>query len=266
MKWNKQSYKQILQLAIKQGYESVDFLNVNFAGEGKRQVILRHDIDTSPAVALEMAEIDASYSIKSTFSVLLSSPLYNLFTPANIKVINEIHGLGHNIALHHRVIPERSAEQIRQGIDKEMQIMSGFFPYIQPVFIWHNLPSNTFLSQIEIPNMVNAYSPKFTKKMHHISDSVIRHTPEEFLSTIGNYKLLHMLLHPLIWMAEKDNMVAMISHALTRIIRNCDEEFSGNRAWKEKFPNGIPEEILQRLEEWLVEPCSVTGSDRKDRR
>lgn len=251
MKYSKQSYKQILEYALYQDYEFVDFLSIDLERK-KNQIILRHDIDFSPAMALEMAKIDDSYNVKATFAVLLSSPLYNPFTPANIKTINEIHALGHHIALHHRVISGRGNEEIRQEIGKELQIMSTFFPYIQPVFIWHNLPQNTLLSQIEVHNMVNAYSAQFTKKMYYISDSVTRHTPEEFLSAIGNYRLLHILLHPLIWVSEKDDMVSMISYALTKIIRECDKEFMVNRAWKAKFPDGIPQDVLEKLEELLT--------------
>lgn len=251
MKYDRQSYEQILESAIDHRYEFVDYLSVDLRGATK-QIILRHDIDFSPTMALEMAKIDASYNVKATFAVLLSSPLYNPFTSANIKGINEIHALGHHIALHHYVLLGQGDEEIRQQIDKGMQIMSALFPYIQPVFIWHNLPQNTLLSQIEVPNMVNAYSAKFTQKMHYISDSVTRHTPDEFLSAIGNYRLLHILLHPLIWMSEKDNMVAMISHALTRMIRDCGREFLLNPAWKGKFPDGIPQEVLEKLEELLT--------------
>lgn len=250
MDYSKENYKIILESAISSGYEFVDFLSVNLASK-KKQIILRHDIDFSAAIALEMAEIDASYGIKTTFAVLLSSPLYNPFTPPNIKIINEIHALGHNIALHHRVMPERNDEEIRQNIIKETQIMGTFFPYIQPVFIWHNPPQNTLLSQIEVRNMVNAYSANFTEKMLYISDSVTRHTPERILSAINNYRLLHILLHPLIWMTQKGNMVTMISHALTRIIQDCDKECLQNQEWKDRFPDGIPQSILERFEELL---------------
>lgn len=253
MNYNKQSYRLILQTTIDQGFEFVDFLTVNLDEDKRRQIILRHDIDFSPAMALEMAEIDATYKIKSTFALLLSSPLYNPFTFAGIKNVNEIQQLGHNIALHHRVAPGRTAEEIGQDIVREMQVMKAFFPYIQPVFLWHNLPSNNLLSNIEVPGMVNAYGTKFTHEMHYISDSVTRHTPEEFISVLGTRRLIHMLLHPLIWMSEKGSMVAMISHALTKIILECDKEFILNPAWKQKFPDGIPEEFLDNLEKSLSE-------------
>lgn len=250
MNYDKQSYRLILQSAVNQGFEFVDFLNVNPDGD-KRQIILRHDIDYLPALALEIAEIDATYKIKSTFALLLSSPLYNPVTSGNINIINEIQQLGHNIVLHHRVIAERTTEEIGQDIVREMQVMRAFFPYIQPVFIWHNLPQGNLLSQIEVPGMVNAYGTKFTHEMHYISDSVTRHTPEEFISVLGTRRLIHMLLHPLIWMSEKDNMVAMISYALNKTIVECNREFILNPAWKERFPAGIPQSVLETFEELL---------------
>ena len=251
MNFNRQSYRLILQTAMEQNFEFVDFLTVKLDGERRRQIILRHDIDFSPVLALEMARIDASYNVKATFAVLLSSPLYNPFPPANIKTINEIHALGHNIVLHHRIISGRSDEEMRQNIIKETQIMRTFFPYIQPVFIWHNLPPNDLLSNIEVPGMVNAYSGTFVERMHYISDSVLRHELDYFLTALGKHKFLHLLLHPVIWMSEKDDMVAMISYALNKIILECDKEFMLNKSWKEKFPDGIPQSILERFEELL---------------
>jgi len=250
MDFNKQSYRLILQLATDQGFEFVDFLTVNL-DEDKRQIILRHDIDYSLAMALEMAEIDAEYRIKSTFALLLSSPLYNPFTSINIKTINEIKHLGHDIVLHHRVASGCSADEIGQDIVKEMQVMRAFFPYIQSVFVWHSPPPNKLQSNLEVPGMVNAYSAAFVERMHYISDSVLRHGPDYFLTALGKHKFLHLLLHPVIWMDEKDNMVSMISNVLTKIIHECDKEFMVNRAWKAKFPSGIPEEPLNKLEEFL---------------
>lgn len=250
MDYNKKNYRIILESIIYHGYKSVDFLTLDVE-KPEKQIILRHDIDYSLSLALEMAEIDAEYKIKSTFALLLSSPLYNPFTATNIKIIDEIKQLGHNIVLHHRVESRRTSEEMKQDIVRETKVMRSFFPYIQPVFIWHNLPSNNLLSNIEVPGMVNAYSATFVERMHYISDSVLRHKPDYFLTTLGKHKFLHLLLHPIIWMSEKDNMVAMISYALSKIILDCNSEFILNPAWKAKFPDGIPEEPLDKLEEFL---------------
>ena len=251
MNYNKASYRLILQSAANQGFEFVDFFTVTPDDDKRRQIILRHDIDYSLTSACEMAEIDAKYKIRATFSLLLSSPLYNPFTPTNIKIINEIKQLGHNVVLHHHVLPEQGAEEIQGDIIKEMQIMMAFFPYIQPVFVWHNPPPGNLLSEIEVPGMINAYSDSFVRNMFYISDSVLRNTPENFLKALKKQRLIHMLLHPIIWMSEQDNMISLMSYVLTEIIRDCDREFLGSKVWKKKFPNGIPQEVLDKLQALL---------------
>lgn len=251
MNYDKRSYIAILESGIHAGYEFVSFLDVDIASKA-RIAILRHDIDFSPALALEMAEIDASYGINATFAVLPSSPLYNPFSPSNLEVIQQIHALGHHIALHHRAGPPRKDEQTAQDIQNEMRTLNAFFPYTQPVFVWHNIPPGGLarLSQMDVPGLVNAYGPKFIQEMYYMSDSVTRRTPEEILHAIGEHRLLHVLLHPLIWMSERENMVTMISYALTRMVRDCDAQLQ-NPAWRKRFPNGIPQLVLDRFEELL---------------
>jgi hypothetical protein len=251
MNYNKQSYRLILQKAKECSFEFVDFFTVDINSTKRRQIILRHDIDYSLSMALEIAEIDASYQIKSTFGLLLSSPLYNPFTSANIKIINEIQRLGHNIVLHHNTLPGQSINEIKHEILREMEALRAFFPNVKPVFIWHNLQSNNFLNDIEIPTMINAYNTKYVKEMYYISDSVLRNGTEDFLSALGRYDILHMLLHPVIWMSEKSDMISMVSYVLTTVIRECDKEFMINRAWKKKFPEGMPQTSLNMLEEFL---------------
>lgn len=253
MNYDKQSYRLILESAIGQDFEFVDFLTMDVGRSKKRQIILRHDIDGSPDIALEMAEIDAKCGLKSTFALLLSSPFYNPFTAANIKAISQIRQLGHNIVLHHRVISGRTAEEIKRDIIKEMQVIKTFFPYVQPVFVWHNPPSDNLLGNIKVPGMINAYSASFMRRMHYISDSGLRNSPEDFLTALGKHKFLHMLVHPLIWMSEQGNMLAMISYTLNKIILDLKKECFLNPAWKERFPDGIPEEPLDNLERSLGE-------------
>jgi hypothetical protein len=254
MKYGRKSYGKILEHAIDRGYRFVDYASVDLAHEAGKQIILRHDIDLSPEMALEMAEIDASLNISSTFALLLTSPLYNALNKDNLKTIDKIHLLGHHIALHHDISADCSDEQLCKDINIEMKILKELLPYIKPVFVWHDLPPNSLFDHIEVPGMINAYAAKFTKKMHYMSDSVTRHSPEDFLNALGKYELLHLLLHPIIWMSERDDMVSMLACEMIRKIRHCDRTFRGNRAWKEKYPHGIQPEILQRLEDWLVNP------------
>jgi hypothetical protein len=251
MKYDKSTYKLILQAALERGFEFVDFSSVSPSAK-RRQIILRHDIDYSIALAYQIAELDASHKIRSTFALLLTSPLYNPFTPTNIKFINDIHKLRHNIVLHHQVLPGQSALDIRNDIIREMHVMRTYYPYCQNVFVWHALPAKNLLSDMKIPGMINAYDDRYVKTMSYISDSVLRHAPEIFINTLKQHNLIHMLLHPIIWISEQNDMIAIIAGVLSQIIHACDDEFLVNRAWKQKFPRGIPPEFLDRLQGSLL--------------
>ena len=248
MMYSKRNYKILLQCAIAEGYRFVDY--EYFTLQADRQAILRHDIDMSPSIALEMAEIDASCGIRSTFAVLLSAPLYNPFSPENVETINRIHGLGHNIALHHPVLPLRSDKRMQRDIKREMRVMRYFFPYTQPVFIWHSTGGAGGLASLTVPGIINAYSSRFTEQAVYVSDT--RLSPEDFLKAIDTHKPLHMLFHPVTWMSERDGAVATLSYAVTRAVRDWDRQ-SGvkNSAWREKYPNELPEETLAKIEEVL---------------
>lgn len=250
MSYNKQGYRTILETAMEHDYAFVDFLTLNLDNPMK-QIILRHDIDYSLPLALEIAKIDSGYKIKSTFALLISSPLYNPFTASSIEIINEIQQLGHNIALHYRLVPSRVADETRQDITREMQAMRGSFPYAQPVFIWHNLSLNNLFSDIEVLGLVNAYNVSPIERIHYISDSVLRHRAEDFLAVLDKHIFIQMLFHPIVWMSEKDNIVSMLAYALSGIIHECDHEFALNPQWQQAFPNGIPKEPLGKLEEFL---------------
>ncbi|RLG56496.1 MAG: hypothetical protein DRN88_04225 [Candidatus Hydrothermarchaeota archaeon] len=253
MRYGDKSYKRILEHAITCGYKFTDYLNVDFESDEK-QIILRHDIDYSPELALEMAKIDALYNIKATFAVLISSPLYNPLTVRNIEIINEIGALCHDIVLHY-YLPSgpTTYEKIFRDIQNQLKLLQEFFSNVKPVVVWHNPSSNKNILNICIPGIINAYETRFTTKMFYISDSVLRHRPEQFLEALSKHRLLHILLHPIIWMTGKQDMIAMISNALIRIIQNCDEEFLQNQKWKEKFPHGLPQRVLNKFECLLLQ-------------
>jgi hypothetical protein len=253
MNYDKKHYTSVLEKALEDGFEFTDFVNADPGKKDKNQIILRHDVDYSLFLAHEMALIDASLNIRSTFAVLLSSPLYNPLTPTNISIIGNIHQLGHNIVLHYRAKAGEKAEELEQGIIRDMQTMKAYFPYVQPVFIWHNPPQGNMLSDIEIPHMINAYSDSFTKQMRYISDSRLKNKTEDFFKVIGDHNLIHMLLHPFIWMSEKDDMMSIISYAIAVNFREYDDELSLSAAWKEKFPQGIPQELLEKLQQLLTD-------------
>ena len=70
MQFNYQSYLKLLSLLKENAYSFADYHNWS---EKQRCVILRHDIDNSPEKALEMAMLEYSEGVQSTYFVLLTN-------------------------------------------------------------------------------------------------------------------------------------------------------------------------------------------------
>lgn len=67
----------------------------------KKRIILTHDIDILPSLALKMAKVEAAENVHATYYVLLHSETYNALSEENINIIREIKSLGHELALHY---------------------------------------------------------------------------------------------------------------------------------------------------------------------
>jgi hypothetical protein len=89
-------------------------------------LILRHDIDISPTLALPMAEIEKSVGIRSTYFVALHLP-YNLHEPKNANAIRTITKMGHEIGFHYDglLYPGNGAslEENLALLDRHIQIL-----------------------------------------------------------------------------------------------------------------------------------------------
>ncbi|MEA5389597.1 hypothetical protein VB779_22965 [Haloarculaceae archaeon H-GB11] len=84
-------------------------------------VLLRHDVDWSPANAERMAQLEADRGVSSTYFFLLTSPFYNLSYEANREAVSTILELGHDIGLHFSTHQYWSAEPDREELESAVQ-------------------------------------------------------------------------------------------------------------------------------------------------
>ena len=97
---NKFSYKEYVSIIenIINNYNVVDYTDVN--ENTKSFAIIRHDIEFSLHRALNLAKIDHTLGIKSSFFVQLRNNCYNALSKENLDILNEISKLGHHIGAH----------------------------------------------------------------------------------------------------------------------------------------------------------------------
>jgi hypothetical protein len=168
---------------------------------------LRHDVDLSPEKALEMAEIEASQGIYSTYYVLLRSPFYNALTKKNIEIWKTILNLGHEIGLHfdpnaYDMLDKRTdawLEKLKQEVEifeKELFCSVQSFSFHNPnAGTWDTLKSNEYI------NLINA-SCSLIQQASFYSDSrgELKKGPyESFLQSIPEQGSIYVLIHPDWW-------------------------------------------------------------------
>lgn len=200
--YSKESYRHLLRLALDGGYKIVDFLDEH-PGEFRR-IYLRLDVDRSPGMAVEIAEVNASLDVRATFCLLLRSPNYNLLSYSELENARRILSLGQHLALHYALPPELPPDNdgLAALIREEFALAQKYLPEMQPVFSWHD-PTPEALERglrLEIPGYVNMYHARFFKEIPYFSDSCMRHSVEDFERLIeAGHPAVQLLFHPLFW-------------------------------------------------------------------
>lgn len=187
-------YKNLIMQLRFHGYNFANYFSYEHY---KRCVILRHDIDISPKQALKMAQFEHDLSITSTYFVLVTSDIYNLFSQNNREIFYEIVQLGHEIGLHFDETAYSSNLHLNNLVRREVAIIQEALGYKVRCISMHMPSAKTLLSDYKFPELVNSYGNTFFKEFKYLSDSN-HHWREPVLDIIASQKFekLHILTHP----------------------------------------------------------------------
>ena len=94
-------YRELLETALKAGYAILPIVDYLRAGlPAAQNLLLRHDVDRRPWMALRMARLERDLGVRSTYYF---RAVRHTFRP---DVIAEIHGLGHEIGYHYETLAD----------------------------------------------------------------------------------------------------------------------------------------------------------------
>lgn len=263
--YSKQAYKEIIQLALETGYQFKSFFEKPKGNN--RNIYLRHDIDYSPTMALELARINNDLGIRSTFCLLLRSQIYNAMSNYCQECLQEIDNLKQYIILHYALpatIPENENE-LSEMILADYNILKGCFPFLLPAFSWHNADFETIEkfggTGFSAKGLLNVYNFEFVEDMPYYSDTNMRYSIPEFKSIIKHSfkKNLHLLLHPIYWIVGGSEVIEVLSKMWKYVIRDREREIIMNRVYCEYFHNGIPESLLDKFSLSLRQQAKLEG-------
>ncbi len=255
--YSKESYRYLLALALKEGYDFMSFSEDRNAYD--RCIYLRHDVDVSIEMAVELAQINASLGIRGTFFLLLRSPYYNLLSHRTMRRVGEICNLGQHLGFHYYLpptIPTRE-DELAALVLGDFNIVKSHVPEIEPVFAWHNTRQDLMTRGLnfKVSGLVNVLNSYFIKEIPYYSDTNMRHSVDQFAEFIRrkDHKVLHLLFHPLNWIAGGRNMIEVWAGTWKFIIREHEQEMCLNPVYAKHFPSGMPAEILEFFTSSIIE-------------
>ena len=198
------SYKAYIKILYKYKDNFCDYADVQFM---KSYVLLRHDVEFSPKRALEIAKIENSENISSSFLFQVRSNAYNVLSTINRKIINEIISLGHKVGLHFYIshLEENNWESLKMELIKQAEILNFAINKEIDRFSYHRPPRWVLENREDyINNLINMYGRSYfelsdsPKHIKYLADS--KHF-FPYGNPIENYdfKKIQILLHPDEW-------------------------------------------------------------------
>lgn len=170
-------------------------------------IILRHDVEFSVPIALQMAEIENSLGIKSTYFIQLHGDFYNTLEKRTFDYLQKIESFGHELALHFdaHFWELQDESQLERFLDIDKEIFKTFFNKYPKVFSFHN--NNEFTlscKESKYSGMINVYSNKFQKEIGYTADSTgyWRYEILEDRLREAKDKILQILIHDGMWQDE----------------------------------------------------------------
>ncbi|MCH8024907.1 MAG: hypothetical protein IIB43_09390 [Candidatus Marinimicrobia bacterium] len=195
-------YRHCLEKALGLGYrfatmgEYVD----GVAAEGKI-ILMRHDEDFSPEAAKALADMEADLGVRSTYFFRYHARQYNLLSLANMALLQQLRGQGHEIGLHgetHALPALR--DQASELLKRERELLT-LLVGVEVTGLSRHEPARTGSSASDkVPPgfKYEAYSDQFSG-LKYISDSSAHWREGCMCQHIGEVDRLYILTHGFWW-------------------------------------------------------------------
>ncbi len=208
---------RVLLDRMRRGRANLCFADFRKPVTERRFFLLRHDVDFTPAGALEMAAIEAKMDIRATYYFLLSGRFYNLLSGRFASAPRQIADLGHEVGLHYdlQMLETVDGQSPRELLHQQADILSRLSGRPVRSIAMHN-PSLSGADPFRGDDcndcndckktFINAYDDAFTRQIAYFSDSCGAWRDQAHETLTGREEdippRLQLLIHPLLWGAE----------------------------------------------------------------
>ena len=204
-------YHHLLSSFVDAGYQSAFF---NPPIPKKQALLLRHDIDFDVTLTREVAAVEESLGLRATYFFLLRSDFYNLFSPTNFEIVNELRDRGHHVSVHFD--PCVYGEEILEGLTAEREVFERAFGVAVDCVSVHR-PHQRFLGDDQaFGDLKHTYQKCFSKDIKYISDSrgFFRYGEPLESNEYFMRQSIHLLTHPIWWVTDTSLPVAILNNFL----------------------------------------------------
>ncbi len=197
-------YREMLKKALKEGFIISNFRDYEKNKKASKLIILRHDVDYSPKRALDIAKIEKSLGIKSTFFICVHGEHYHPFDRGSFSIFKEILKMGHEIGLHYeaRALSPIFKISATALFLKEKGMLESIFDIVIDSASEHRdlggkkQPYRFFVDKNRVGIKQETYEKRFQK--YYLADSCAQWNKGCLCKNLGQNHL-QLLTHPDLW-------------------------------------------------------------------
>lgn len=220
VRFDEDTYVRLLQRLLDADYEFV-----GFDGEiGFREVALRHDVDLSVERAVEMAKLESSLGVTSTYCFLVTAPVYDLLTPANRRRLRCIEDAGHDVGLHfdphHYWDSQPVIEDLEARVAADRAILERIVDGDVEAVSIHRPPE--WALDTEFGRFESTYGPSYFSEVGYVSDSNQKWRDGDPFAD-GVPDSLQLLVHPGLWHPTDRPMIDIVDDVRDRRFEQVED-------------------------------------------
>jgi hypothetical protein len=224
-------YRALLQGFLDRGYETRLFAELDPA---KSHLVVRHDIDFSLELAMDMARLEADMGIRAHYFVLLRTEFYNPCSPQDWRRLTQLRDLGHDVGLHFDAAQyPQDLSSLEVAAAAECDILERLVGQPVTTISFHR-PAQTLLGlDRRLAGRLHAYQPQFFKDIAYVADSrgLFRYGHPFDHPAFAARQAMQLLTHPIWWReAEVEDKVSILDDMLENRAALLRSEMAANCA------------------------------------
>ena len=172
--------------------------------DAEYSIVLRHDVDFSPADAAKMAALEQQLGVTATYFILLTSAFYNPLAPDTKASVDDILAGGARLGLH---FDASVYEDLDEGFERERRIFEEGFGRPLEIVSLHRPRGFLDDNNRKLPGVRHTYEDAFFRDLKYIADSGGSFAYGDPLDSevFAQRKSIHLNLHPIWWMRDGDS-------------------------------------------------------------